>query len=395
MISRHRQYLVAVTFGLMTSVAFLEPLLAHGVKSKGALDPVKIEQAPSWFIDLLVKNAEATARFRLSEKDGYRYIEADGLPNHQTGSFPNRRNPNAIRPQNYSLRVPLVPRKSSQVTVINHQVYGIALNGVQFDPNTAEYWNNDRSSGWNLDALYWDTDLGLDESNAHVQPDGSYHYHGIPTGLLEKFPYKEKPILIGYAADGFPIYGPYGYKNPTDTNSGLITLRPSYKLKSGARAGNGPGGAYSGKYVQDFEYVEGSGDLDQCNGRFAATPENPDGEYHYSITTKFPFISRCLTGVPDSSFERRRPPMGAGENASRRQSPEGHQRPRSGGQMGSQEGGQRRGPPDLREAAKKLGVSFEKLRRALGPPPPNFNRASKELGISVEDLRKVLPGPPG
>ena len=45
-----------------------------------------------------------------------------------------------------------------------------------------------------------------------------------------------------------------------------------------------------------FEYVAGSGDLDQCNGRIGVTPEFPDGIYHYMVTDDFPFFSRCLKG---------------------------------------------------------------------------------------------------
>ena len=51
-----------------------------------------------------------------------------------------------------------------------------------------------------------------------------------------------------------------------------------------------------GAFTQDFEYVEGLGDLDQCNGRFGVTPEFPKGIYYYMVTDEFPFFSRCLKG---------------------------------------------------------------------------------------------------
>ena len=47
---------------------------------------------------------------------------------------------------------------------------------------------------------------------------------------------------------------------------------------------------------QDYEYVEGLGDLDQCNGRFGVTPEFPEGIYYYVVTDDFPFFTRCLKG---------------------------------------------------------------------------------------------------
>ena len=52
---------------------------------------------------------------------------------------------------------------------------------------------------------------------AHVQPTGAYHYHGLPMGPLKKLDYTHKMALVGYAVDGFPIYGPYAYSRPETT----------------------------------------------------------------------------------------------------------------------------------------------------------------------------------
>ncbi len=56
--------------------------------------------------------------------------------------------------------------------------FGVALNGLPLDPGTAEFWHNDPN--WNYEAMSGKMDLGLDENNAHVQPNGAYHYHGLP-----------------------------------------------------------------------------------------------------------------------------------------------------------------------------------------------------------------------
>jgi hypothetical protein len=143
---------------------------------------------------------------------------------------------------------------------------------------------------------------GSTSYNAHVQPDGTYHYHGIPTGVLAAEGGNSVPALIGWAADGFPIYGPYGYSNP-EQKSAVKKLKSSYRVKNGTRP-NGPGGRYNGKFTQDWAYVAGTGDLDQCNGRFAVTPEYPNGTYHYVLTDSFPYIPRCWMGSADSSFKR-------------------------------------------------------------------------------------------
>ena len=76
----------------------------------------------------------------------------------------------------------------------------------------------------------------------------------------------------------------------------------SWQLKEGEREAGGPSGDYTGDYTQDFEYVEGLGDLDECNGRFTITPDFPDGTYAYYMTDEFPFIQRCVMGVVEPSF---------------------------------------------------------------------------------------------
>jgi hypothetical protein len=177
-------------------------------------------------------------------------------------------------------------------------LFGVALDGVPFDPGTAEFWRNDRASGWNYDALSGAMDLGMDVHHAHVQPNGAYHYHGIPTGLVGQLHGGSGLVQVGYAADGFPIYVSPG-------------LKPGYRLKSGTRQG-GPGGAHDGRFVQDWEYIEATGDLDECNGRIGITPEHPDGTYYYVLTESFPFVPRCFKGGPDPSFRKQGGPGGPG-----------------------------------------------------------------------------------
>lgn len=234
----------------------------------------------------------------------YRIIKSDGLPNHPTGDFPNAGNPNTIREQHYIFKVPIEPHLTGVTTPLGQNPFGIAINGIPFDPGTAEWWNNDPSSGWHYEAMALGARLGLDQNNAHVQPNGAYHYHGLPTGLLNKLSIATKPVLLGYAADGFPLYAPYSYKDPMDLHSGMKNLKSSYKLRSGWRRG-GPGGKYDGSFTEDYEYVNGAGDLDNCNGRFGVTSEYPKGTYYYVITQGYPFIPRSFKGVPDESFRRR------------------------------------------------------------------------------------------
>ena len=113
-------------------------------------------------------------------------------------------------------------------------------------------------------------------------------------------------ILLGWAADGFPIYGPMAHADAMAPKSNLRVMKPSYRLKQGQRPGGsvGPGGNYNGDYTEDFEFVDGSGDLDEANGRRGVTPEYPSGTYYYVATGDFPFLPRMFKGTPDPSFSR-------------------------------------------------------------------------------------------
>lgn len=250
-------------------------------------------------------------RVEITTEGNYRVIRANGLPNHSTGDFPNAGNPHSISAQNYLFRVPVHPQTNATFTPLERQPIGVAVNGVVFDPGTAEYWKDDPSSGWRREGIVdGHGTLGMDRNMAHVQPSGAYHYHGIPTGLVQTLPGKERK-LIGYAADGFPIY-----TQTSDDRSG-------YRLKSGARPGGneGPGEKYDGTYTQDFEFVAGSGSLDEANGRTGATAEHPQGTYFYVATEEFPFYPRMTKATPDPSFQRKgpgaggRPPRQGGKSA--------------------------------------------------------------------------------
>ncbi|MFT5365931.1 MAG: hypothetical protein ACI8V2_000873 [Candidatus Latescibacterota bacterium] len=247
-----------------------------------------------------------------------RVFRSNGLPDHETGSFPNSGNPHSITEQSHEYRVAVNPEVASTTTSVlgsnNRPAYqvGIAINGVPYDVTTAEFYRRDASLGWNIEAI-GTLNLGLDQNQAHVQPTGSYHYHGVPWGMITNQGSMQHSALYGYAADGFPIYILYGYTDVNDARSSVKKVSPSYQLKSGSRpstnSSTGPTGTYDGTYTQDYEYVAGLGDLDENNGRFGATPDYPNGIYHYYITDTFPFHPRSFKGTPNSTF-RLGPPSG-------------------------------------------------------------------------------------
>jgi hypothetical protein len=333
----------------------------------------------------------------IEERDGFRYITCNGIANHETGKFPGPGNPGRISAQDWKFRMPLQPVVAQRATATHHDKIGVAINGVPFDAPTNEFWNNNRA--WNYEALSGKIYLGTDSSNAHVQPGGIYHYHGMPNGLIQVLA-KQKPknqmMLIGYAADGFPIYTNYGHANANDPKSPLKKLRSSYRLKAGTRpdGDDGPGGTYDGTFGADWEYVEGAGDLDECNGRIGVTPEYPGGTFYYAVTDEFPFLSRYYRATPDASFGK--PKGGPGGPGGPRgqgggQGGQGQGGPGGRGGRGGQEGpGGRGGPGDEEGPGGRGGQRGPGGQGGPGGRPP---RGGRDDGGRPDDGERP-DGPP-
>ena len=162
---------------------------------------------------------------------------------------------------------------------------------------------------WRYDPMSPLNGFGTDEHNAHVQPDGSYHYHGNPMAMFVQdcsSATSASPV-IGFAADGFPVYG----SCITDPDSGAIReVESSYALKDngGPRqevsgyttpvsgVGDIASANYDGQFRGDWEYQNEEGDLDECNGMTV------DGQYGYYVTNTFPWVVNCFKGEPNDSF---------------------------------------------------------------------------------------------
>ena len=214
-------------------------------------------------------------------------INSNGVPSHKIGNFPTKGNPHRFKPQNIKFCFSLNPKKLSKASD-RARVSGVTLTGIPIRPGTADWYDpNSRrghsknsSSGWKLEAITPEKKLfGLDANNAHVDKRGLYHYHGVNRNLFSKGSTK-----IGYAADGFEIHY-------------LSEISSSYKLKSGNRK-TAPFGRHDGTYKQDYIFVKGSGNLDECNGMILK------GKYVYFATDKFPFFPRCHWGRISKDFLR-------------------------------------------------------------------------------------------
>ena len=121
----------------------------------------------------------------------------------------------------------------------------------------------------------------------------------MPEGFITKRGGNSSTMtLIGWAADGFPIYARYGYSVADDATSELKAVSGSYQFVTDSSDSRPSADSFPlGTFAQDYEYVEGSGDLDECNGRVGVTPEFPDGIYHYYATDSYPYLQRCVKGT--------------------------------------------------------------------------------------------------
>ena len=105
-------------------------------------------------------------------------------------------------------------------------------------------------------------------------------------GLLQELPPTVHSPIIGWAYDGHPIYGPYGYEDPENKSpfNSYKRIRSSYRVITSRDSILSGLTDPLGTYIEDYEYVEGLGDLDRYNGRFCVTPEYPNGVYAYFTT---------------------------------------------------------------------------------------------------------------
>ncbi len=298
------------------------------------------------------------------------YVRSTGLAGYTMGPWylnaaHTTEFPNFPANQKLLYRLPRTNGVPASKTETGGGQIGIFVDGVEmFNSWDAFTWDTSTSADtanytgyWNRDA-YVNEGLTFDPGYAHQQNTGVYHYHADPIGLryllgdhvsynattkiyseATNTPTQHSPIL-GWVADGFPIYGPYGYANATNASSGIRRMVSGYVIRNGSdgtsnltvngrttipqwevrltnvsssQAGPGVSTSYPlGRYMEDNDYLGDHGytqgvdfDLDEYNGRFCVTPEFPNGTYAYFTaissngTPVFPYnIGRGFYGSP-------------------------------------------------------------------------------------------------
>ena len=276
------------------------------------------------------------------------YIHATGIPRYATAPFPDG-NPSQANGQDYLFQIPREPQEGptgGTATGLGHT--GVLINGVViFNAQDAFSFNN--QGFWHQNGGFFEND-GFDCAKGHPAM-GQYHHHQVPTRFDDSYaptsdvcadfpsealfsvnPEQHSP-LIGFAFDGYPIYGPYGFAN-ADGSGGVVRIETSWQLRDievrqtlpdgtelapnqygpdvgelvtpAIPPGAAPVAAVVGAYIEDHEYVDGSGHLDEFNGRFAVTPEYPEGTYAYYATVdadhngQYPYFFPAYRGVVET-----------------------------------------------------------------------------------------------
>ncbi|MES2765061.1 MAG: YHYH protein [Bacteroidota bacterium] len=223
------------------------------------------------------------------------YVSATCIPGYDIGPWTG--NPNQPANQNFCFKITRSPQMKTgtkTATPLGH--IGVWKNGVSiFNAKDAFSYNNQKI--WNQDALP-NEGASFDECLGHPAPNGEYHHHVNPTCLYDDRDSSKHSPLIGYAFDGFPIYGAYAFKNADGTGA-ITRMRTSYRLRNiSDRTTLADGTQLSlaqygpainaqnplGKFIEDYEFLKDLGDLDEYNGRICKTPEYPDGIYAYFVT---------------------------------------------------------------------------------------------------------------
>lgn len=293
--------IVAITFTLISCGSVVSE---KNSAVESATSTTKLSEIDFWK-DYAISNDKYGTETNVTLRKGNRIIKTNALPNHPTGKFPNAGNPNTISAQDIEYSLPLKPVLSGESKWAREP--GVALNGVKFEPETAEKFVCETGEVYRIEAFQELVDLGLDFNHAHVQPTGAYHYHGVPVELVKALDRGEDLVLVGFALDGFGIYY---------SQSGQY--KPSYQLTKDLRTGDAcsyrnpkqgmnkelDNTSPDGTFVSDWEYVEGLGDLDECNGT------EIDGQYAYFVTDVYPYMSRCLKGIFKENRRKGPPPSG-------------------------------------------------------------------------------------
>lgn len=211
------------------------------------------------------------------------YVSASCIPSYSIGPWPS--NPNTPSNQNFVYKFTRTPQQNTTTpTTVGMGHIGVWTNGVSiFNVSDGMSYNN--AGVWNRNAYFWEG-VSFDNCLGHPAPNGEYHHHVSPRCLYNVTDSLQHSPIIGYAFDGYPVYGAWAFTYTNGTGP-MKRMRSSYTTTTTSTRVNGPAVSATypvGCFMEDYVYSAGSGDLDQRNGRWCITPEYPSGTYAYFVT---------------------------------------------------------------------------------------------------------------
>lgn len=243
---------------------------------------------------------ELTNVQEVNYSDSFVYVKTNDIPSWIPIGYDWPNNPWFAQAMSYQFKFRRYPRiNMGPETKTGYGHIGLWKNGCSiYNPKDAKSYKD--SLVWFQNAWFFEHLLGetFDPCVGHPNGSGEYHTHATPLCLWDIYDSTHHAPLVGYAFDGYPIYGGYGYSNPMDSTSAVLRLKSSYRLRSISNRTVLPDGTILtpshygplldtfplGAYMEDYEFVAGLGSLDIHNGRFCVTPEYPNGIYAYFTT---------------------------------------------------------------------------------------------------------------
>jgi hypothetical protein len=245
---------------------------------------------------------------RTSYTPAHIFVQSTGIPSHAIGPWPG--NPNVASNQAWSFLLPVTPTEQNGAkTATGLGAIGVMVNGVPiFNAKDARSYQN--ANVWFQNAIFWEG-MSMDTGMGHPAQRGDYHYHQIPHSLVTQTgdTAQYHSSIIGFAFDGFPIYGPYGFANANGTGP-VVRMETSYRIRNITDRHTLPDGTVLsqnewgppinntyplGAYNEDYEYVANLGHLNEYNGRMCVTPEYPQGTFAY-------FSTRDAAGIAEYPY---------------------------------------------------------------------------------------------
>lgn len=224
------------------------------------------------------------------------YISASCIPGYSIGPWTG--DPNIPTNMNFVYKITRNPTPNTgTLTAVGLGHVGVWTNGVSIF-NTQDAMSYMNMGKWNQNAYVFEGS-SFDNCLGHPAPGGEYHHHVSPKCIYNTADSTHHSPIIGYAFDGYPVYGAYGYAD-TNGTGGIKRMKSGFQLRTGmvhrdtlpdgtvlTAPQYGPDVSSSfplGSYQEDYNFVSGSGDLDVHNGRWCRTPEYPSGTYAYFTT---------------------------------------------------------------------------------------------------------------